>query len=98
VAQPKSLAIVNQYLYRRGPVVAKHEYPSAKGVLLKHVFAEPGQTVDPFPEIRRLDRDQDAHLRRELDHASTPSACAASAELQKFRLRAARSGTEAPLR
>ena len=32
------------------------------------LLADPGQTVDPLGEIDRLDHDQDAHLRWDLDH------------------------------
>ena len=41
-------------------MVAKNEHPTAKRVLLEHVLTDPGQTVDPLPEIRRFDRDQSA--------------------------------------
>ena len=31
-------------------------------------LGHPGQAIDAFAEVRRLDRHQDAHLRRDLDH------------------------------
>ena len=50
--------------------------------------AQPGQRVDPLPEIDRLDRHQNPHLRRDLDHAPRP---------QTTRLSATRSGSAAPV-
>ena len=83
MAQPKTLAIVNQDFQRRRWPVAEHEDPAAERVVLQHLFADPGQAIDPFAKIGRLDGYHDPHLRRDLDHG---------AEFQKLRLSAARSG------
>jgi len=48
VAQPETLAVVNQDLHRRGPPIAKHEHPTAQRVVLEHLLAEPGQAVAPL--------------------------------------------------
>jgi len=41
------------------------------------------EPIDPFPKILGLDRDQDPHLRRDLDHASRPP----SARVQRHDVR-----------
>ena len=83
VAKPKTLAVVDQDLQRRRRPVAKHEHPAAERIVFQHVFAQPGQAVDPAAKIGRLDGRHDPHLRRDLDHGSG---------FQKLRLSAARSG------
>src|SRR3990172_8611081 len=72
MAEPESLAVIHQYLHRRGPPVAEHEHRAGKRVLLQRFFADPGQAVDPLAEIGGLYRPQDAHLRRNLDHGAAP--------------------------
>ena len=68
VAKPKTLAVVNQDLQRRRRPVAEHEHPAAERIVLEHLFAHPGQAVDPLAKIGRLDGHHHPHLRRDLDH------------------------------
>jgi hypothetical protein len=70
VAEPKTLAIVDQDFQRRRRSVAEHEDPAAEGVVLQHVFADLGQAVDSFAKIGRFDGDHDTHLRRNLHHGA----------------------------
>ena len=70
VAKPKTLAVVDQDLQRRRRAVAKDEDPAVERIVLQHVFAQPGQAIDPAAKIGRLDGRHDPHLRRDLDHGS----------------------------
>jgi hypothetical protein len=64
----------------------KYKQASRKGICLEFVLAQSGERVDAFPAIDRFDRYQDAHLRRDLDHADSHNA----------RLSPVRSGAVAP--
>lgn len=89
VAKPESLAIVNQHLQRRGTSVSKHEQRTAKRVLTKDLFTESREPIDSSAEIRGLNGDENAHLRRDLDRDSVS---------RKLQVSAARSGVSTPLR
>jgi len=63
--------------------IAKREDDPTERILLQCLLAQLSQTVDPIAEIDRLNRDQDFHLRGNLQHQSA---------LQKLRLKATTSG------
>jgi len=67
-AEPVSLAVVHEHLHRRAPPIAKGEDCSAEGILSQRLLAEVHQAVDPLAEVDRLNRHQQPHLRRELQH------------------------------
>src|SRR5437899_10872703 len=69
--QPKALRVVDQTLDRRPASIPKHEQRPAEGISVKDLAADAGQPVNPFPKILGSDGHQDAHLRRDLDPAST---------------------------
>src|SRR6185369_1108104 len=56
------------------------------GVALEFLLAQPSQGIDTLPSIHCLDRYQDTHLRRDLNHAGS----------HNTRLSSARSGAVAP--
>ena len=69
VAQPESAAVVDQGLDGGTPPVAEYEDCAAEGIGRQVGPAQLGHAVDALAEVRRLDRDQDPHLRCQLDHA-----------------------------
>jgi len=87
LADPKSLAIIDQRLDGGAAAISEDIHCAGKWVGLQLLFAYPCQTIDTTAKIDCLDRDQDAHLWRQLDHR---------AEDQKTLLRAVRSGAELP--
>ncbi len=89
VAKPITLAVINEYLYRRRRSIAEYEYPAIKRIMLQHLLAQPGQTVDSAAKVGWLDGHHYPHLRRDLNHGEG---------FQKLRLSAARSGVGTPFR
>jgi len=65
---PPSLTVIDKGLERCGRLIAKDEHTAAEGVFSEHLTADPAQAIDAFPEVLRLYRHQDSHLRRNLDH------------------------------
>src|SRR5450631_2485713 len=84
--QPEPLAVIDQDADRRSTAAPEYKQASREGICLEFVLAQSGERVDALPAIDRFDRYQDAHLRRDLDHADSHNA----------RLSPARSGTVAP--
>jgi hypothetical protein len=70
LAKPVTLAVVRQDLDRRRAAIAEHEHGSRKWIRRQRLPAQPAEPIDPLPEIHGLDRDQDTHLRGQLDHDS----------------------------
>jgi len=68
VAEPEPLAVVHEQLQGRRLAIAEDEDGAGERVVLEGLLAEPRQAVDPASEVGRLDRDQDLHLRRDLEH------------------------------
>ena len=68
VAKPKSLAVIRKQLHGRRPAIAEDEDGSGERIVLKGLLTESRQAVDPATEIDRLDRDEDLHLGRDLEH------------------------------
>jgi len=68
LTEPKALTVINEGLERCGRLIAKDEHTAAEGVLSEHLTADPTQAIDAFPEVLRLHRHQESHLRRDLDH------------------------------
>src|SRR5207249_1893612 len=71
----------------RGPTpAAEHKQAAGEGIGLEFLLAQPSQGIDALPAIHCCDRYQDAHLRRDLNHADS----------HNTRLSPARSGAVAP--
>jgi hypothetical protein len=68
VGKPKPLAVIHKQLHGRRLAIAEDEDGSGERVVLEGFLAEPGQAVDPATKIDRLDRDEDLHLGRDLEH------------------------------
>ena len=68
LAQPVALAIIHEHFEGGPPAVAEQEEAAAERIGLQHCFAYPGKAVYPFSEVDRIDRHQDPHLGRDLDH------------------------------
>src|SRR3954447_7976568 len=81
VAEPESLAVVHEQLHGRRLAIAEDEDGTRERVVLEGFLAEPGQAVDPTTKIDRLDRDEDLHLGRDLEHHRTPRNPRASASM-----------------
>src|SRR5437016_2723225 len=84
--QPEPLAVIDQDADRGSTTAPEYKQASREGICLEFVLAQSGERVDALPAIDRFDRYQDAHLRRDLDHADSHNA----------RLSPARSGAAAP--
>ena len=95
-APPKFLPVVDQDLDGRAPTVAEDEQRPAEWVKLQAPSAGLRQSVDAGSEIDRLDRHQNAHVRRERDHGAlrkpvhTPAKPARPAPLSATRIVAPR--------
>ena len=81
VAEPKSLAVIHKQLHGRRPAIAEDEDGSGERVVLKGLLTESGQAVDPATKIDRLDRDEDLHLGRDLEHHRASQRPRASASI-----------------
>src|ERR1035438_10385717 len=68
LAKPKALAVIHEDLKGLTTAVREHEQRAGKRVELKALAANLHQPVNAFAKIHRLDRQQQAHLRRELNH------------------------------
>ena len=68
VAEPKSLAVVNQHLDGGPPPIAENEHGPREGVFFQDFFAMACQTVYSTAKVGRLDGNQYPHLRRDLKH------------------------------
>src|SRR5450759_4073334 len=68
LAKPKALAVIHEDLKGLTTAVREHEQRAGKRVELKALAANLHQPVNAFAKIYRLDRQQQAHLRRELNH------------------------------
>src|SRR5258708_13563811 len=87
LAEPKTLPVVDEHFHRCCTPIAKHEHSAVKRILTQDLLAESHETVDAVAEVDGLDRDEDPHLRRDLQHHG---------DSQKLRLTAAKSGAPAP--
>jgi hypothetical protein len=70
LAEPETLAVVDQNLDRCPCAVAEDEQPPAERIGGQALPADAGQAIDAGPKIDRFDRDQETHVRRDLDHAA----------------------------
>jgi hypothetical protein len=68
VAGPEPLAVVHEHLHRRRLAIAEDEGRADERVVSEGLLAEPRQAVDPPARIGRLDRHEDLHLGRDLEH------------------------------
>jgi hypothetical protein len=71
VQNPKTLPVVDQNFYCGTPSIAEHEQPAAKRIRMQLRPAHPRQAIDAGAKVDARYRHEDAHLRRELDHAPT---------------------------
>ena len=69
---PKTLGVITENLYRRRTAVAEDKQMSSERILGKFLTAHPSQPVDALAEIYRLHRNQDPHLRGDLNHCPVP--------------------------
>src|ERR1039457_1971115 len=69
--QPEPLAVIDQDT-DRGPATApEYKQASREGICPEFVLAQPGERIDALPAIDRFDRNQDAHVRCDLNHADS---------------------------
>jgi len=73
-APARTLAVIDQDTDRGSTPTPEYKQASREGIRLKRVLTQPGERVDALPAIDRLDRHQDAHLGRDLDHARSHNA------------------------
>src|SRR5664279_5617826 len=88
LAEPKALAVIHEDLKGATTAVREYEQRAGNRVEVKSLTANLDQPVNAFAKIHRLDRQQQTHLRRELNHerclqspwakarAPAPSVCA----------------------
>src|SRR5262245_53873135 len=79
VREPKALAVVTQNAQRGLSPTAEDEQPPAERIGVEHLPADAREAVDALAKILRLHRDQDAHLRRDLNHDAAPASCRTNA-------------------
>src|SRR5580658_2980956 len=84
--QPEPLPVIDQDADRSSTPAPEYKQTSRERIGLQFVLAQSGERVDALPAVDRFDGHQDAHLRRDLDHADS----------HKPRLNPARSGAAAP--
>jgi hypothetical protein len=72
VAEPEPLAVVHEQLQRRRLAIAEDEDGACERVVSEGFLAEPGEAIDPAPEVGRLDGDEDLHLGGDLEHHRPP--------------------------
>jgi hypothetical protein len=89
LAQPKPLAVIHERLDCGGSPIPEHEHSAAEWIIGQGFRADSSETVDPTSEVCRLDRDENPHLGRDLDHDGS---------LQKLLQSVAKSGIWLPLR
>src|ERR1017187_1596503 len=71
LGMPEPLAVIDQDT-DRGPATApEYKQASREGICPEFVLAQPGERIDALPAIDRFDRNQDAHLRCDLNHADS---------------------------
>ena len=68
LAEPKTLTVIDQTFDGVTTTRTKDEERAAKRIARKGLTAESRQTVDAFAEIHRFNRQEDPHLRSDLDH------------------------------
>src|SRR5258708_1716198 len=68
LAHPKTWPIVDQTLDGMTAARAEDKERPAQGLAQEHLPTQSRQTIDAFAEIHWLDRQQDAHVRGDLDH------------------------------
>ena len=79
MTQPESLRVEHEHLDRGGPPIAEHERRTAERIAVEHLATQPGEPVDAAAKVHRLDRDQDPHLRGQLNHRLPRTKALASA-------------------
>jgi len=62
------LAIIGQKFQRRARTVAKDIDRAAQGIVVQHVATERRESINALPEVDGLHGQEDATLRRELEH------------------------------
>src|SRR5271166_4477944 len=84
--QPEPLPVIDQDADRRPSPAPEHKQTTRERIRLQFLLAQSGKRVDALSSIHGFDRHQDAHLRRNLDHARS----------HNYRLSPARSGAVVP--
>src|SRR6187549_3962658 len=69
LTQPKSLAVVDQALQGLATSTGKDKQSAAERIGFELLAAELRQSIDALAEVDRLNRQEDPHLRSDLDHA-----------------------------
>src|SRR5579872_625733 len=85
--EPESLAVIGQQFYGGAPATAEDEQTAGEGICIQFLAAQLCDGVDPLTTVYRLDRNQDAKLRCDLDQ---------DADSHSSRLSVARYEAEAP--
>src|SRR5258708_27784643 len=68
LAEPKTLAVIHEDLQGSATTVREHEQRAGNRVRVKPLAANLHQPINAFSEIYRLDRQQQPHVWRELNH------------------------------
>ena len=69
LTEPESLTVIEEYFEGCSSPVAEQKEAAAHGICVQDSPAYPGKTVYSLSEVYRIDRYQDPHLGRNLDHA-----------------------------
>jgi hypothetical protein len=67
-AEPVSLAVIDKEFECRAGAIAEDEECAGERVLIKSVFAERDERINPLAKVDGLVSEQDVELRDELNH------------------------------
>eukprot|EP01034_Spumella_vulgaris_P032837 gene32838-40535_t len=76
LAKPKTIAVIDQNFDRPAPPVGENKQGTAEGIGRQLPPAQAGHGIDAGAKIDRFDRDQNPHVRRDLDHCARQKASA----------------------
>src|SRR6266511_65765 len=68
LAQPKPLPVIDQQFERTAAPVPEDEQRTLQGIAQKDLATQAHQPVDTLAKVRRLYREQNPHVRSDLDH------------------------------
>lgn len=70
LAEPKTLGVIDEALQCAAAPSTEHEERAIERIGLEGLPAESGEAIDALTKIDGLDRQQDPHLRGDLDHGA----------------------------
>src|SRR4051812_5412107 len=69
LSEPESLTVIDEHFDRSRAAAAKYKQAIGERIGREFLLAQRYQPINALAEVDRVDGDQNAHLRRDLDHA-----------------------------